>query len=45
VIDGELQLEGETLKPGDGARLEQIDVLNLTAGEQAVRALVFDLPK
>lgn len=45
VIDGELTLEGETLKPGDGAQLEQVELLQMVAGDQAVRALVFDLPK
>ena len=45
VIDGELTVEGEVLKPGDGAQLDGVDVLQLVAGEQKVRALVFDLPK
>lgn len=45
VIEGELQVEGETLQPGDGAQLEQVDILRLVAGETGTRALVFDLPK
>lgn len=45
VIDGELTVEGEVLKPGDGAQLDGVEVLKLVAGEQKVRALVFDLPK
>lgn len=45
VIDGELKVEGETLRPGDGAKLDGVDVLELVAGDQKVRALVFDLPK
>ena len=43
VIDGELTVEGEVLKPGDGAQLDGVDALQLVAGEQKVRALVFDL--
>lgn len=45
VIKGELQVEGETLRPGDGAQLDGVELLKLTAGAQAVNALVFDLPK
>jgi len=45
VIDGELMLEGELLKAGDGASLEGVDDLQLVAGNQNVRALVFDLPE
>lgn len=44
VIDGELEIAGEIVKPGDGAKLVDIDVLQLTAQQQAVKALVFDLP-
>lgn len=45
VIEGELQVEGETLKPGDGAQLDGVELLKITAGAQAVNALVFDLPR
>lgn len=45
VIDGELTIEGEILKPGDGAKLDSVDVLQLAAGNKNVRALVFDLPE
>lgn len=44
VIDGELDIAGETIRPGDGAKLSAIDVLQLQAGPQTVKALVFDLP-
>lgn len=44
VIDGELGIAGETIRPGDGAKLSAIDVLQLQAGPQTVKALVFDLP-
>ncbi len=44
VIDGELEIAGEIAQPGDGAKLADIDVLELNAKAQAVKALVFDLP-
>jgi redox-sensitive bicupin YhaK (pirin superfamily) len=44
VIDGELDIAGEIARPGDGAKLADIDVLELNAKAQAVKALVFDLP-
>lgn len=44
VIHGELEIAGEMVKPGDGAKLSGIDVLELNARGQAVKALVFDLP-
>lgn len=44
VIKGELLIEGESVKPGDGAKIEGIDNLVLTAQAGAVQALVFDLP-
>jgi redox-sensitive bicupin YhaK (pirin superfamily) len=44
VINGELLIEGEIVKPGDGAKLECIDNLVLQAQAGAVKALVFDLP-
>ena len=45
VIEGELQVEGETLRPGDGAQLDGVELLKITAAAQAVNALVFDLPR
>jgi len=44
VIDGELTIAGETVKPGDGVKLADISSLQLNARAQAVKALVFDLP-
>lgn len=44
VIDGELKIAGETVKPGDGVKLADISSLQLNARAQAVKALVFDLP-
>jgi redox-sensitive bicupin YhaK (pirin superfamily) len=44
VIDGSLQLDGNSLRPGDGARLESMNTLEFTAGDMATRALLFDLP-
>jgi redox-sensitive bicupin YhaK (pirin superfamily) len=44
VINGELAIEGEIVKPGDGAKIEDINNLVLIAQQQAVKALVFDLP-
>jgi quercetin 2,3-dioxygenase len=44
VIDGELEIDGEIVKPGDGARLVDISLLQLNAPKYAVKALVFDLP-
>jgi redox-sensitive bicupin YhaK (pirin superfamily) len=44
VIEGELQIENQIVKPGDGATLEIIDELHLVALSQKVKALVFDLP-
>lgn len=44
VIDGELEIAGEIVAPGDGAKLTGIHALQLNAQEQAVKALVFDLP-
>jgi quercetin 2,3-dioxygenase len=43
MIEGQLAVEGETLNPGDGAKVE-IDTLKLVATGSAVKALVFDLP-
>jgi len=44
VVDGELQIEGELVGPGDGAKVDGIDLLKLVATSKAVKALVFDLP-
>lgn len=44
VIKGELAVEGEIVKPGDGAKIENINSLVLVAQQKAVSALVFDLP-
>lgn len=44
LIEGELDVEGETLRPGDGGKIADISELVLTAKGEAVKALVFDLP-
>jgi len=44
VIDGDMKVNGETVRPGDGVKLADIHELQLNALGQAVRALVFDLP-
>lgn len=44
VINGELAIEGEIVKPGDGAKIEDINSLVMIAQQKAVKALVFDLP-
>ena len=44
VIEGELQIENQIVKPGDGAKIESVDELQLIAANTAVKALVFDLP-
>ncbi len=44
VINGELAIEGEIVKPGDGAKIEDISSLVMVAQQKAVKALVFDLP-
>jgi redox-sensitive bicupin YhaK (pirin superfamily) len=44
LIEGELLIEGEIVKPGDGAKIEGIDKLVLSAQASAVKALIFDLP-
>ncbi|MEN0038576.1 MAG: pirin family protein [Cellvibrio sp.] len=44
VINGELEIEGKVVKPGDGAKIEDITVLTMVARQEAVKALVFDLP-
>lgn len=44
VINGELAIEGEIVKSGDGAKIEDINSLVMVAQQKAVKALVFDLP-
>lgn len=44
VISGELAIEDEIVKPGDGAKIENINNLVMHAQQKAVKALVFDLP-
>lgn len=44
VINGELEIEGKVVKPGDGAKIEDINLLTMIARQEAVKALVFDLP-
>lgn len=44
VINGELAIEGEIVRPGDGAKIQGINSLLMVAQQQAVKALVFDLP-
>jgi redox-sensitive bicupin YhaK (pirin superfamily) len=44
VINGELVIEGEVVKPGDGAKIENINQLTMVAQQEEVLALVFDLP-
>lgn len=44
VINGELAIEGEIVKPGDGAKIENINSLVMVAQQKPVKALVFDLP-
>lgn len=44
VIDGELEIDGQTLAAGDGAKIENISELILLALKHKVKALAFDLP-
>ena len=44
VIDGELLVNDEIVKPGDGAKLENVESLVMQAQVIAVKAIVFDLP-
>lgn len=44
LVEGELQIEGELVGPGDGAKVDGIELLTLAATNNAVKALVFDLP-
>ena len=45
VITGQLTLEGHNLNAGDGAILDEVTLLDLSAQSEAVSALVFDLPQ
>lgn len=44
VIEGELDVDGQGLTAGDGAKIQQAATLNLASGAHSVKALVFDLP-
>ncbi|WP_100644376.1 pirin family protein [Alteromonas facilis] len=45
VMEGEMQIDGEVLQPGDGAHITQQETLTLQKqGDSAVKALFFDLP-
>lgn len=44
LIDGELNLQGQTLRAGDGMKLAALSELTATAGAGHVKALWFDLP-
>lgn len=44
VVEGELEVNGEPLKPGDGAKLRNVSELKFAAPDRKVKALVFDLP-
>lgn len=43
AITGDLRLNGTTLQPGDGASAEETSPYKITAGDQPVEALLFDL--
>lgn len=44
LVNGELELQGQTLSAGDGIKLLKQTELNVKAGQDHVRALWFDLP-
>jgi redox-sensitive bicupin YhaK (pirin superfamily) len=44
LIHGELTLQGQTLKVGDGIKLAALQQLTVVAGAEHVKALWFDLP-
>lgn len=44
LIEGELQLNEHSLKPGDGAKIQKLDLAILDAADSSLRALWFDLP-
>ena len=43
VVSGSIQVNGESLGEGDGARIIDVDAIEF-AGEAESEALVFDLP-
>ena len=43
MIRGELKVEGEKLRQGDGARLWDAETLELTADSDGAEVLLFDL--
>lgn len=44
VVEGELQIENEIAKPGDGVKITKVENVQLLATDNKVKALVFDLP-
>lgn len=44
LIEGELQIENQIVKPGDGVKIETVENLQLLSTNSNVKALVFDLP-
>ena len=44
VVSGDLSINGEQLKAGDGATIKAVDVIELTSGNNT-EALLFDLPQ
>ena len=46
LIAGEIELDGQRLKPGDGAQVNKQSELNISSvSDNTVQALVFDLGK
>lgn len=43
IIDGELEIDGQKIQKGDGARIWDTDGINFKAGPEGVRVLLFDL--
>lgn len=43
VISGDIRIEGQQLRKGDGARVWETDELTVTAGDDGARLLLFDL--
>lgn len=45
IVEGELEVDGTVLKPGDGAKIQALAEVNTSnVGDDTVTALVFDLP-